>query len=147
MRLNIYNQFRSETGVATIEFAIIGFVVFGLIGVIFDLGLGWFRYSNLTNTVAMAARTTSQDLFKSRGKSCAAVSAQAVDTANTIYRQRYSFGNPAFTAEFPAVVPRVIRVSGTVPLDCLFCNLLPANFTLSAQADSMIEHGGCSCTP
>ena len=139
----------NEAGVATIEFALIGFVLFGLVGFIFDLGLGWFSYSNLTNTVAVAARAASQDLFRSRGQSCTAVGTQAAATANIIYRQNYGSGNPTFggAVVVPVGSPRVVRVSGSVPLDCIFCSMMPNGVTLRAQADALIEHEGFTCTP
>ena len=139
---------RADAGATMIEFALIAVVFFGLIGAIFDLGLGWYRYSNLTNTVALAARSTSQGLFRSRGQACAAVGGQAAATATTIYRQRYGIGNPTFNGEvlLPVGSPAAIRVSGTIPLECIFCNMFPANIILRAQADAMIEHGGFTCS-
>lgn len=141
------NNRSSERGAVAIEFALVGLLLFSFVGVIFDLGLGWFRWSNLTCTTAEAARTAAQSMFRSRGESCSAIETRVAASATTLYNQRYHFGAPTFTSVvLPTGGPRVVRVSGAVPLDCIFCNLLPSTITMRAQAESMIEHGGFSCT-
>ncbi len=143
------SKLAGQSGVTTVEFALVAFLLFGIVGALIDLGFGWWRYSNLTSAASLAARTTAQTLFQSHGESCSAVGDRAATNALNMFNQRYRYGRPTFTGtvQSPNVAGQAIRVTGTMPIDCIFCMLLPNTVTLRAQADALIEHRGFSCSP
>ena len=138
-----------ESGVTTIEFALVAFLLFGIVGALIDMGFGWWKYSNLTSAASTAARMTAQTLFQSHGESCAAVGTRAATNAMNTFNSRFRYGRPTFTGaiQTPNVPGQAVRVSGTMPLDCIFCMLLPNTVVMRTQADALIEHGGFRCSP
>jgi hypothetical protein len=137
---------QSERGVVAIETAIIAVIFFGIIGLIIDLGLGWFRASNLNSVASDSARLAAQSLFSSRGESCATVESRIATDAVALYNRKYAVSAATFTASIVLTGDRRVQINGSIPLDCIFCNALPNGITLRTQADAMIEHGGFTCT-
>ena len=131
----------NERGASIVEFAIVGIITFGLIGIIFDLGLGIRNYTLLTYATSRAARHAAlshQDCEKVKERAESGAAAFANNT-----------GIPGvFEAHVQSIdgsTKQQIVLSGTATFSCIFCSFLPRSIVLSASSNYVLERNLPGC--
>lgn len=128
------------------EFAFIALVFLGFIGLVFDLGLGMYRYSILTHATTSALREATSGRLDRSSCSPTALTAEAEEMAN---KQMTDLGyGPSRGYSFLATTQalpvsgggtdpnlRTLKITGQWKMSCAFCVLL------GTQAISSVSTG------
>ena len=85
--LNIWKN-REEAGVAMVEFTAISLLFLTMVGVIFDFGYFFYRYSMMTSSAGLAAKELARSQDRGGG-TCADAAMAAATTANTKLQNIY----------------------------------------------------------
>ena len=144
-----------------VEFALASVVIFGVIGLVFDFGVGLRNYNLLAHTTATVARDFAATRYTAElpeqcagqvdATTCGGLAQCAGILAENHLREELGVsGSYRFRASFnnPASSPSgrwLVRLRGDWPLDCFFCLLFPRGITISNQSDSVIESNLFSC--
>jgi len=134
---------KCSAGATMVEFSLSVLILVGLVGAVFDLGIGLRNYSLLTTVTTDIARQVS---VKSP---CGNIRQGTIDRALQQMSQRYGIsGGPSFVTETPP--PGTIGVDfnlvGRWPLNCIFCLLSPRELSLQATGAVSIENQGLGCS-
>lgn len=121
---------KNDSGATLVEFAIVGALFFGLIGIIFDLGIGIRTYNLLTHTTGKAARYAALSMEDN----CGELKQKAADNAAALANQL------GFAAEFEATsTGDTIIITGSIDMNCIICLLLPKTITISSTSARVLE--------
>ena len=143
------HKYQNEKGATMLEFAMVGSLVIGLLGVVFDLGIGLHHYSILTKVTTTAARDMAGVI--SEGE-CSAIEENIINRAerelaqqniSTEMATRVTF-DPDFTG-LGADEPPILRLRGNWELTCFFCMLTPRGLSISNTSEALIEDTQFTC--
>jgi len=162
------NKFSSERGATMVEMSIALVALMGIVGVLFDLGLGLHRYMMLTNVTQDAAREMATELVTTGqpDSDCESVGegtlrTNAFEAAKKMLTEKYGlqgnysqdFNQPAQDFYFDASFKKEntdpdlfsVTVKGKMRLTCIFCNWLPRDLTVSVSSQGLVNSTDFSC--
>lgn len=146
----------AEAGATMVEFTLSIFVLFGLFALIFDGGLGVWKYTVLTDSLARVTSDRAIHVEANAGLatqlgvggcgSCGGVEACVSNLAEALIAQRYPADGVNFRVSFPEEGPagsilqrRFIKVDAEWPLSCVFCSVFNQSITLRASETKLLE--------
>ena len=144
-------------GVAMVEFAIIAFIFFGVIGAFYEIGIAFFHYNLLVHSLTYVARGVGADVLSATTEA-ALISTDPADTDSAPNRAKAyledTFGvdltGVTFTAEVECACVPVAGCSLTIravwPIQTFFGIYLPDNLSIEAEGHGLIEDECYACT-
>ena len=143
---------QEQRGATLVEFALISFTLFFIIGFITDIGITLHRYAVLTYATTREARKLAIEMANWNGLGCAAVTNRVneVLTPHFMSEQFGVGGDYTFTAEIiPAVtadlppfitVPAKLRITGEASIACGFCLSELPWLRIGSSVDAIIDN-------
>ncbi|MCC6219827.1 MAG: hypothetical protein IT291_01145 [Deltaproteobacteria bacterium] len=158
---SLLQTFRQQKGATMLEFSLSCLVLIGIVGAVFDVGIGFRNYVLMTHTTNEAVREFAaragglllppacEDLVSNKASpkcnelgACLALSAK-----NALEKEMGISGDYEFLATVGSKGREFVSLEGRWPLDCFFCLLLPdnKNFTVRTRSSSLIENMNFRC--
>ena len=166
MKRLLTKSFGNEDGATMVEFALVALLVLALIGVIFDLGVGIFRYSLMTHITTEAVRDHAIILGRDSGRPCATIEGEIENRLNdpaarVAYSARALGGLDLAQFRFDATLtappppnllpPAIVQIDAQHELQCFFCLFIGRingqPLVLRTNSQTIIEGRGFTCAP
>lgn len=158
--MNSFYFLESETGATALEFAIGALVIFSLLAVIVDFGLGFHKYSlvnhatkALSREFAITVLTDSSIYDSTRTNSCLTIEEKADDKAEDYWKNTLQLNNyvPLESAlRFKTTIdqnetPTQVITEGEFKLNCFLCVMIPKGLILKTKSTAEIENDEFEC--
>jgi TadE-like protein len=158
--MNSFYFFKSETGATALEFAFGAIVIFSLLAVIVDFGLGFHKYSlvnhatkALSREFAIAVLTDSSIYDPARSNSCSTIEGEADYKAEDYWKNTLQLNNYIpleSTLNFKTTIdqnetPAQVITEGEFKLNCFLCVMIPKGLILKTKSTAEIENNDFEC--
>jgi Flp pilus assembly pilin Flp len=134
----------SEQGATLVEFAIMAVLAIGIFGVFIDVSIGLAAFNNLTNVTEEISRhiavSRNSCLLQCQGMDLRPFIEDDINLAKKF--DELQADGASFTGELVNGSTR-LRVSSTLPLNCVFCTFLPQEVEFDTTSESLLEVRTC----
>ncbi len=156
-------MFSNERGATMLEFALVSGLLFGLLGILVDFGIGIHKYALVTHATNTVARKVAIQIARESDQLCTTLDEEARESATKFIKEdmglnsyipvrddrteqgQLDFLDSKVAPLASATGRREVQIVGHLELNCILCGFFGRTLNLTSTSRAAIERQDFSC--